>query len=123
MNGNASSDDLRRAFEETSGQDLQWFFNQWLHWTTTPALDGGWHYDAVAKKITIDLAQTQQGDPFRLPLEIGIASDSTNTLRIEKIELTQAHQQFEIPADQAPKEVMLDPHTWVLMDLPKFVAR
>jgi aminopeptidase N len=121
--GNASSDDLRRAFEQTSGQDLQWFFSQWLHWTTTPALDGGWSYDAAAKKIIIDLAQTQQGNPFRLPLEIGIASDSTNALRIEKIELTQARQRFEIPADRAPKDLTLDPNTWVMMDPPKFVAR
>ena len=54
QNGNASSDDLRRAFEETSGQDLKWFFDQWLHGTTTPALAGGWSYDAAAKKIEQD---------------------------------------------------------------------
>jgi aminopeptidase N len=171
--GNASSDDLRRAFEQTSGQDLQWFFDQWLHWTTTPALEGGWSYDAGAKKIIIDLAQTQPGRPFRVPLEIAIAPEADTSayvfdtlqaqgarggqpgqaaggragaggrgaaggggrgrggqgaqgpagLRIEKIELTQARQRFEIPADRAPKELTLDPNTWVMMDPPKFVAR
>src|SRR5258705_13220777 len=35
-NGNASTDDLRRAFEEASEQDLRWFFTQWLHWPTNP---------------------------------------------------------------------------------------
>ncbi len=123
QNGNASSDDLRRAFEETSGQDLQWFFTQWLHWTTTPALEGGWSYDAAGKKIIIELAQTQPGRPFRLPLEIAIVPDSGNALRVEKIDLTQAKQRFEIPADKAPKEVTLDPNSWVMMDPPKFVAR
>jgi len=123
QNGNASSDDLRRAFEETSGQDLQWFFAQWLHWMTTPALDGGWSYDVAAKKIIIELAQTQQGSPYRLPLEIAIVPDSGNAFRIEKIDLTQARQRFEIPADRAPKSVTLDPNTWVMMDPPKFVAR
>jgi len=128
QNGNASSDDLRRAFEQTSGQDLQWFFDQWLHWTTTPALEGGWFYDAGAKKIIIDLAQTQTGKPFRLPLEIGIVPDGATAqrspaLRIEKVELNQARQRFELSADRAPRDVVLDPNTWMMMDPPKFVAR
>ena len=128
QNGNASSDDLRRAFEQTSGQDLQWFFDQWLHGTTTPALEGGWSYDAGAKKIIIDLAQTQTGKPFRLPLEIGIVPDGATAqgppaLRIEKVELNQARQRFEISADRAPRDVVLDPNTWIMMDPPKFVAR
>ena len=135
QNGNASSDDLRRAFEQTSGQDLHWFFDQWLHGTTTPALEGGWKYDAAAKKIIIDLAQTQTGKPFRLPIEIGIVADpataapvgrggqSDPLVRIEKIELNQAKQRFEIAADKAPKDLILDPNAWVMMDPPKFVAR
>jgi len=58
-----------------------------------------------------------------LPLEIAIVPDSGNALRIEKIDMTQARQRFEIPADKAPKEVTLDPNTWVMMDPPKFAAR
>lgn len=123
MNGNVSSDDLRRAFEEASGQDLRWFFTQWLHWPTNPALDGGWTYDATAKKIIVELGQTQSGQPYRLPLEIGIWADSAATPRIEKIELTQAKQRFEIAADAAPRQVALDPNTWMLMEPPKFAKR
>lgn len=136
QNGNASSDDLRRAFEQTSGQDLQWFFDQWLHWTTTPALEGSWSYDAVAKTIIVELQQTQQGKPFRLPLEIGVVADSATApapagrgaqaepaVRIEKIDLNQARQRFVIPAARAPKALVLDPNTWIMMEPPKFVAR
>jgi len=60
---------------------------------------------------------------FRLPLDLAIVPDSGAALRIERIELTQASQRFEIPADRAPKDVTLDPNAWVLMDPPKFVAR
>lgn len=122
-NGNASSDDLRRAFEETSGQDLQWFFTQWLHWTTTPALAGTWSYDADARKISIDLSQTQQGRAFRLPLEVAIVPDSGSAARVERIDVTQAKQRFEIPADRPPKDVTLDPNSWLMMDPPKFTRR
>ncbi len=135
QNGNATSDDLRRAFEQASGQDLNWFFDQWLHGTTTPALEGSWSYDAAAKKIVIDLAQTQAGKPFKLPIEIGIVVDPATAapagrggqaepaVRIEKIELNQAKQRFEIAAEKAPKSLMLDPNSWIMMEPPKFVAR
>ena len=53
----------------------------------------------AAKKIIVELAQTQAGDAYRLPLEIGIAD------RIEKIEMTRKEQQFEIAADKEPASV------------------
>lgn len=123
QNGNASSKDLQRAFEETSGQDLDWFFTQWLHGTTTPALEGSWWWDAAGKKVVIQLRQTQKGKPYRLPLEVGLVADSSPVPRIEKIDVTRASQQFEIAADRAPSGVVLDPNTWMLMEPPKFSRR
>lgn len=108
--GNASTGDFRRVMEEASGTDLGWFFQQWLKRAGSPAVEGGWRYDAAAKRIEIELAQTQLGEPYRLPLEFGIAD------RIEKVEMTQKRQRFEIPADKEPAAVVLDPNTWVLMD-------
>jgi aminopeptidase N len=123
QNGLASSQDLQRAFEETSGQNLEWFFTQWLHWPTVPALEGSWVWDEAGKKIVIQLAQTQTGKPYRLPLEIGLSTDGAPVPKIEKVELTQAAQRFEIAADRAPSDVTLDPNTWVLMEPPKFSRR
>jgi aminopeptidase N len=103
--------------EENSGQELDWFFAQWLHRTPSPVVNGGWKYNAVTKKLEIDLAQTQPGDAYRLPLEIGV--DGT---RVEKVTMTQKQQHFEIAAEKAPGAVTLDPNTWVLMDA-HFAAR
>ena len=33
-----------------------------------------------------------------------------------RIEMTTRQQSFEIPADQEPASVTLDPNTWMLMD-------
>jgi aminopeptidase N len=123
QNGLASSQDLQRAFEEASAQDLGWFFDQWLHWTTVPALEGTWAWDEANKRIVLQLAQTQKGKAFRLPLEIGLVTDGNAVPKIEKIELTQGSQRFEIAADRAPAEVVLDPNTWMLMEPPKFSRR
>jgi len=123
QNGLASSKDLQRAFEETSGQDLEWFFAQWLHWSTIPALEGSWWWDDAEKKIVLQVIQTQKGKPFRLPLEVGIVADGSAVPKVEKIEVTQTSQRFEIAADHAPSDVALDPNTWMLMEPPTFSRR
>ena len=113
---NASTADFRRVMEEVSGADLGWFFQQWMYRPGSPVVEGGWKYDAAAKKIEIDLAQTQPGDAYRLPLEIGVDG------KIEKVDMRSKQQRFEIEAASEPARVELDPNTWILMDA-KFSKR
>jgi aminopeptidase N len=107
---NASTDDFRRVMEEASGQKLGWFFQQWLYRPGHPVLDGVWTYNAAAKKVAIELTQTQAGEVYRLPLEVAVGT------KVQRIEMTEKQQRFEIAADQAPASVTLDPNTWVLME-------
>ena len=111
---NASTEDLRKVMEEVSGQKLEWFFRQWLYRAGSPAVEGGWKYNAQSKKIEIDLAQTQDGDAFRLPLEVGVSAGGRQ--KVEKIEMTERRQRFEVASDKEPQAVDLDPNTWILMD-------
>ncbi|MEP6692048.1 MAG: M1 family aminopeptidase, partial [Gemmatimonadaceae bacterium] len=122
--GNASSDDLRRAMEEASGQDLRWFFEEWLHRNRSPALTGTWSYDAPAKQVVIELTQMQTGSPYRFPLDVSVVPDSAGARpKIIRVEMTAAKQRFAIPVTSAPKDVVLDPNTWLLMDPPQVVRR
>jgi aminopeptidase N len=113
---NASTDDFRRVMEETAGVDLAWFFRQWLNRAGSPTIEGGWRFNAGAKRIEVELEQTQSGDAYRLPLELGISLEGAQQMRIERIEMTQKQQRFEISADKEPSVVSLDPNTWVLME-------
>ncbi|HLJ45772.1 MAG TPA: M1 family metallopeptidase [Bryobacteraceae bacterium] len=108
--GNASTDDFRRVMEDASGMELGWFFQQWLNRPGFPVIDGSWHYDPEASRIIVDLAQTQPGEVYRLPVEIGAGPF------VEKVEMTQKTQHFEIKVEKEPPDVTLDPKTWVLMD-------
>ena len=38
------------------------------------------------------------------------------------MEMTEARQRFEIPAERAPASVTLDPNTWMLVDA-KVIAK
>jgi aminopeptidase N len=113
---NASTDDFRRAMEEVSGQDLAWFFRQWLNRPGSPVVSGSWHYDAGAKQVVVELSQTQPGAPFRLPIEVGITDEGRDAARVESAELTGPSGTFTFRAEAEPRDVALDPGTWVLMD-------
>jgi aminopeptidase N len=124
QNANASTMDFRRIMEDVSGQDLAWFFDQWLRRPTSPSLDGGWRYDAAAKAIEIELKQTQPGDAYRLPLEIGVASgDAAADTRIERVTMTERQHVFRIASDVEPASVTVDPETWLLTDTVTFTKR
>jgi aminopeptidase N len=113
---NASTDDFRRVMEEVSGQDLAWFFEQWLYRGGVPRVEGSWRYDADGRRVEIELRQTQAGDPFRLPLAVALAVEGQTEPRVERIELRERTGQFTIAVDAEPQTVTLDPDLWVLMD-------
>lgn len=63
---------LRLALEDASGRDLNWFFNQWYYGHGNPKLKISYNYDAAAKKETVYLEQTQDGNAFILPMAVDI---------------------------------------------------
>jgi aminopeptidase N len=112
----ASTADLIRVMEELSGEELDWFFDQWLHRTPSPSLEGTWSYQPAAGTIEILLDQTQPGAPYRLDLEVGIRGDGQDTLRIEVIRMTERRQTLRFSVAEEPADVVLDPNTWALVD-------
>ena len=121
----ATTDDLRRVMEATSRQDLSWFFSQWLKRPTSPSFDGGWRYDAATKQIEIELNQTQDGEPYRMPVEFAITIDRAPqpTRRIVRFEMKAKRNTFSAEAENEPSAVVFDPDTWLLMDRATFVKR
>ncbi len=123
-NGSATTADFERVMEKASGQDLNWFFRQWLYRAGSPVIKGHWQYNAAAKQIQVDLQQLQPGDVYRLPLEIGITTESAAQpgsrpvaqMRVERIESAERQKTFTIASDQMPLAVTLDPNTSTLMD-------
>ena len=58
-----STEDLRRAIEETSGQSMDWFFDEWLYKMGHPVFEITQSYDDASKKLTLNVKQTQKVDP------------------------------------------------------------
>ena len=69
----AEAHQLRLAFEEVTGRDLNWFWNQWYFGSGHPNLDINYSYDEAAKKVQVIVKQTQSGEKvFKLPVAVDI---------------------------------------------------
>ncbi len=68
----AEAHQLRLAFEEVTGKDLNWFFNQWYFGAGHPVLDIKYNYLESAKQVQVIVSQTQQGNTFLLPVKIDV---------------------------------------------------
>lgn len=64
---------LRLAFEETTGRDMNWFWNQWYYGSGHPKLKIDYIYDDAAGKVKVIVEQTQAtGKIFQLPIAVDI---------------------------------------------------
>lgn len=75
----AEAHDLRLAFEEVTGEDLNWFFNQWYYAKGHPELNIKKTYDATTKKLTLEITQQQDfkvAPLYKLPIYIDIYAGS-----------------------------------------------
>lgn len=76
----AEAQQLRLAFEEVTGRDLNWFWNQWYYGSGHPALDINYSYDEAARKTRVIVNQTQSGDKiFKLPVAIDVYNGANKT--------------------------------------------
>ena len=69
---NATSEDLRKALEKTSGKDLKEFFARWIYGAGHPRYELSWASPerASAPSLIVELKQIQDGEPFLDPVPI-----------------------------------------------------
>jgi aminopeptidase N len=77
---NGEAHQLRLAMEKVSGQDLNWFFNQWYFGSGHPRLTIVNNYDADKKQNMMIVKQTQSGDKvFKLPVAVDVHTAAGKT--------------------------------------------
>ncbi|MEP6780876.1 MAG: M1 family metallopeptidase [Gemmatimonadaceae bacterium] len=112
-NANATTTDFRHAMERAAGRDLSEFFQQWLYRGGIPHLNAMWEWDALNKRVEIDVRQVQAGTPFNTSVEFGITEDGKQ--RIVAGSMVGASTHFSFSAAKEPETVELDPNVRLLM--------
>ncbi len=117
--------ELRMAFEDVTGQDLNWFFNQWYMNPGHPELDIMKSYDAVTGKLVVTIAQRQGSQKntavYRLPMAIDVYYANGEKPERFNITTNQRKETFSFKVKQMPKLVNVDADRITLceMNYPK----
>ena len=104
--GNGEAHQLRLALEAVSGQDLNWFFNQWYFGAGHPVVSIDYGYDAAAKQQTVTIKQTQSGTVFQLPIAVDVYVNGKP--QRHQVMMRQATETFRFPAASKPTLVNVD---------------
>jgi aminopeptidase N len=107
--------DLRLAFEEVSGEDLNWFFNQWFFTAGHPNLEITKEYDAPSRTIKVTVQQTQdvkKSTVFKLPFAIDVSLN--NKTQRHNVIMTKQKQTFSFYVGGEPDWVGVDAERVIL---------
>src|SRR5437870_5655614 len=128
--GNATTDDLRQAVLDATGENLDWFWRQWIYDAGHPRFAVTAAYDTAARKLTLTVKQTQADSGkadstgqafetpkvFRMPVTIRVGTASGDVVR--RAELAAREQTIEIPElAGAPTMVVFDDGNTILKEL------
>ena len=110
------TEQFRIAIEESTGQAMDWFFDEWLYKMGHPIFRVTQNYDPAAKVLKLSVEQLQTVDTksqfpqvglFQTPvnIEIGTASGT----RVERVQiLPKKEQSFSLSVDSKPLLVNFD---------------
>ena len=134
--GNATSDDLRQAVLDATGENLDWFWNQWIYAAGHPRFVVTAAYDTAARKLTLTVKQAQPDSGkadstglrfetpkvFRMPVAIRLGTGGGGGGGggdvVRRVELTAREQTIEIPElPGAPTMVVFDDGNTILKEL------
>jgi aminopeptidase N len=112
---NAFSDveahELRLAFEEVTGEDMNWFFNQWYYEKGQPKLQVQYDYDTTNQKVMVTVEQVQDPEKmpaiFQLPTTVDIYM-GPGKMTSHEIWIDQRKQTFSFDVPGPPALVNFD---------------
>ncbi|MBP6664060.1 MAG: M1 family metallopeptidase [Chitinophagales bacterium] len=114
--GTAEINDLRQAFEDITGEDLNWFFDQWFMKPGHPILDISYAYDSTTLETKVHVQQMQtNGVVYRLPTSVDIYEKANKKQRYN-ITISTADTTLRFKTPQRPKLVNFDANKILLTE-------
>jgi aminopeptidase N len=113
------TNDLVRAIEEATGQNLAWFFDEWIYKAGHPVFRVGYTWSDSAKSVALRVEQTQTQDSltgiFRTPVNIEITTASGPAEY--RVNILSGDTTFTFPAAERPSLVIFDRGNWLLKEV------
>ena len=115
--GVATTEDFQAVAEEVSGEDLDYFFSEWIYGENYPVYSYDWGYapnDEGGYDCWINISQEQNTNPkyFTMPVQIKVITtgdDTYHTFFNNKIDQT-----FNFQTESEPLTIQFDPENLIL---------
>jgi len=114
----ATTNDFQSVMENIKGENLDWFFEQWLYKPGFPIIsyEEKWNYSEGSNgSLSVKISQIQKNEwpIFIIPTEICWGKENCKSIRIDK-----RMQSYEFDFESKPQKVgILDPKGWILKDI------
>ena len=130
--GSATTDDLREAVLDATGENLHWFWDEWMYQAGHPQFTVTAAYDIAARALTLTVKQTQTDSAppkadstglryttpsaFRMPVTVRVGTTGGDV--VQRVELTAREQTIAIAGlPGAPAMVVFDDGNTILKEL------
>jgi len=111
--------DLQIAFEDATGQNLSWFFDEWITGAGYPVYKVAWSMNTGQDSLLLRVRQIQERDSltglFRMPVPVEVYLDGRvvrDTLLVSAEDST-----YSIAVDSRPRYVIFDAGDAILKDV------
>jgi aminopeptidase N len=119
---NVETGDLIGSIEEATGQNLQWFFDEWVYKMGHPEFEITATFDEKAGRLTLRVKQTQKPDEkrpwFQSPefftMPVDIALTTTSGEQINRVWIDKPDKEFVFAADSKPLIVNFDRGNYIV---------
>ncbi len=115
----AETDDFRRCLEETSGQSLERFFDQWTKRPGNPSVEIDYTWDDSSKMLKVVVEQTQRIDAdnpaFAITIPLDIETKKDGPWKTVYVNMDTRRSELSVNLEARPESIEVDPYHTVLM--------
>jgi hypothetical protein len=104
----ASWRDIEKVFGEVTGEDLSWYFDQWLNRTGAPTIRLG-HTDVARQETDYDVTFTLEQDMPSFTIDVPVEIETTHGTEATRVRLTGPDSTYTIRTRAEPVRIAIDP--------------